>query len=357
MTPQVAIVVSGFPRQSETFAINELTALADRGMLAGIYATKAGDGRTIQPDSARLLPLVERLPGSDEERQGAALAARLASRHVTGIHAYFAHMPAAVAEHAAARLGVPFGFSTHAKDARKVNRQALAERARRAACVVACNHDVAHELCDAGAPVYLVPHGVSLTRFAASPPVPGHGFRLLAVGRLVEKKGFDVLLDAVAVMDPHVTLRIVGEGPERERLMAKIAALELSSRVTLTGEKTHAQLPDEYAAADVVVVPSVVDASGDRDGLPNVVLEAMACGRPVIASRVGAIDAAVHDGQTGVLVPPRCPAAIADAVRALSLDRDHRLALGYLARREAERQYDLNRCADRFVQVLEAVYA
>ena len=76
-----------------------------------------------------------------------------------------------------------------------------------------------------------------------------------------------------------------------------------------------------------------------------------------MASRVGAIDAAVHDGQTGVLVPPRCPAAIADAVRALSADRDYRLALGYLARREAERQYDLNRCADRFVQVLEAVYA
>ena len=166
-----------------------------------------------------------------------------------------------------------------------------------------------------------------------------------------------MLVDAVAVMDPHVTLRIVGEGPEREHLMAKIAALELSSRVTLTGEKTHAQLPDEYAAADVVVVPSVVDATGDRDGLPNVVLEAMACGRPVVASRVGAIDAAVHDGETGVLVPPRCPAAIADAVRALSRIATIGSRLGYLARREAERHYDLNRCADRFVQVLEAVYA
>ena len=356
MTPQVAVVVSGFPRRSETFAVNELLGLADRGMLAGIFATKQGDDGEQQPGCERLAPLLDVLPGAGATEQGAALASRLGRRHISGIHAYFAHTPATVAEEAAARLAVRFGFSVHAKDARKVETSTLADRANRAACVVACNHDVARDLHDAGARVHLVPHGVDLDRFNAGPPPARTGLRLLAVGRLVAKKGFDVLIDALSQTEPTSTLRIIGDGPERGRLMTRIAALDLGGRVDLVGARTHATLPAEYAAADVVVVPSVVDASGDRDGLPNVVLEAMASGRPVVGTRVGAIEAAVKHGVTGLLIAPRSPGAIAAAVHLLADDVHLRMALGRRARAEATHHYDLARCVDRFARLIEAAY-
>ena len=355
--PRVAVIMSGFPRRSETFALHELTALAERGFLAGIFATKRGDDGELQPGCRRLLPMVEVLSPGTTGVQGDGLAARLAERDVTGLHAYFAHVPAEVAQHAARRLGVPFGFSVHARDARKVAPTALLARAARAACVIACNHDVADDLRSAGAPAHLVPHGVDLGRFRPSPPKGDRTLRLLAVGRLVEKKGFDVLVDALAALDQTSTLRIIGDGPERDRLVARVEAAGLTARVTFVGPRTHVELPVEYAGADVVVVPSVVDASGDRDGLPNVVLEAMACGRPVVGTRVGAIATALKDGDTGLLVAPRSVPALADAVRRLAAEPEHRRTMGDRARRAVEIHYDLARCTDRFSRLVEAAYA
>lgn len=354
---QIAVVVSGFPRRSETFALNELGALADRGMLAGIYATKPGDGAQVQPGCGRLLPFVEILPGKNDDEQGAALARRLAARNVDAIHAYFAHAPAAVAESASARLSLRFGFSVHARDARKVDQSTLAARARRASCVVACNRDVAKDLHDSGACAHLVPHGVDLERFSPTPASTSHRLRVLAVGRLVPKKGFDVLIDAVALTGGDITLRIVGDGPQRDALLARIIAHGLTGRVTLVRSCTHTALPAEYSAADVVVVPSVIDGSGDRDGLPNVVLEAMASGRPVIGTDVGAIGAAVTNGVTGMLIPSESPTAIARSLEVLAANVHLRMELGCLARAEAVRRYDLASCVDRFARLLEAAYA
>src|SRR5262245_28075275 len=140
VTPaRLALVVSGFPRRSETFALNELAELDRRRMLAGIFATKPGEPGPHQPVAARLLPRLELLPPGDAVEQGLALARRLEGAGVDAVHAYFAHTPAEVAERAAGWLSIPFGFSVHARDARKVERQALVARAIRATCVVACN--------------------------------------------------------------------------------------------------------------------------------------------------------------------------------------------------------------------------
>lgn len=355
--PRVAVVMSGFPRRSETFAVNELRALADRGLLAGIFATKPGDEGAVQPDCLPLLKFVDVLPGGTAEGQGDALATRLARRGVTGLHAYFAHAPAEVAEHAARRLAVPFGFSVHARDARKVSRAALAARAARAACVIACNDDVAGDLRAAGAASRLVPHGVDLTRFRPTMRIGDGVFQLLAVGRLVEKKGFDVLIDAVTVLDLPWRLRIVGDGPEQGRLEQHVEAAGLRSRVTFVGACTHRELPREYASADAVVVPSVVDATGDRDGLPNVVLEAMASGRPVVGTRVGAIAAVLKDGETGLLIDPGCATALSAALRRLAADPAIRHAMGERASAAVTRDYDLTRCGDEFARAIEAAYA
>ena len=166
-----------------------------------------------------------------------------------------------------------------------------------------------------------------------------------------------MLLDALAMLPARDRLRIVGEGPERERLAARIAALGLADRATLCGARAHHQLPLEYASAQVVVVPSVTDATGDRDGLPNVVLEAMASGRPVVASDAGAIASAVHHGRTGLLVPPRHPLALAASLRTLAAKPQLRHRLGDAAREFVEERYDLPACAERFCRALEVAYA
>jgi len=353
---RIAVVVSGFPRRSYTFATNELLALLDHGMLAGIFATKPGDGCDAQPGNEKLQQFVHLLPNGSESQQAEFLASSLHNREVTALHGYFAHAPARVAQLAAERLRIPFGFSVHARDVRKVLPTELSKRAHRAACVVACNHDAAATLQRTGARVSLLPHGVDLSRFIVTPTPVTPRFRILAVGRLVEKKGFRFLIEAVARLKFPFELRIVGEGSERPDLAQLIVSKRLQDRVVLVGPLNHDELPQELSRAHVVAVPSVVDATGDRDGLPNVVLEAMASERPVIASDVGAISTAVRSGDTGLLVPMRESAHLAVALTELASQPEVRQRLGQNARYLMEREFDLRSCTDRFCRVLQDAY-
>lgn len=366
-TTRVLAVVSGWPRLSETFAANELAALHRAGMLAGIAATKAGDAALVQPGLAELEPLVTHLPDGDAAAQAEALAA-LAHRidagvgaGVDAVHGYFAHRPAEVAMLAAELLGVPFGFSVHALDLRKVEPAELRRRAAAAAVVVTCNTDAFAALGAEGVNAHLVPHGVDLRRFTpatVATVAPATAVRLLAVGRLVEKKGFPTLLDAMGLLaDLDLTLTIVGDGPDRRGLESQIERLGLADRVTMRGRTTHAELPGLYRDADVVVVPSVVDSRGDRDGLPNVVLEAMACGRPIVASDVAAIASAVTPDVDGVLVAPADADALAGAIRYVTADPLRRAALGAAARTTAEQRFELDRCSSRFCELLTDAFA
>ncbi len=354
--PRIAVVVSGWPRVSETFAANELLALQHAGMLAGAFATKSGDASMRQPqcDAIGAVPV---LPPGDTQAQGTALAEQLSPLRPTAVHGYFAHQPAAVAQVAAKILGVPFGFSVHALDVRKVEPSILRERALAAACVIACNRDVADVLRSVGAEPTLTPHGVDLTRFHRRPSTDVAAPELLAVGRLVEKKGFSVLIEAFAQMRIPCRLRIVGDGPLRGDLEAQIDRLGLGDRVDLFGRVTHDELPDLIAASKVVVVPSVVDSAGDRDGLPNVVLEAMASGRPIVGSDVAAISTAVEHQQTGLLVPSSDPEALARALDVLASDPNSRETFGVAGRRRAEEMFDLQKCSQHFCSLLERAYA
>lgn len=353
----LAVVTSGFPRRSETFLLNELLALDSAGALGAVFATAPGDRTAPQPGAERLARLVEVLPPGTPSEQAAVAARRLQGRSIAAVHGYFAHAPAAVAAAVGGLLEIPHGFSVHARDARKISPEQIGSRARASACVIACNADVAGEVRQAGAAPTLVPHGVDLRRFGAG-AAPSRGpLRVLAVGRLVEKKGFDVLIEAVRGLDVAVRLRIVGDGPERSRLARAVAAARLEHVVELAGALSHAELPAEYAACDVVVAPSRADSSGDRDGLPNVVLEAMASGRPVVGGDVGALSSGVMEGVTGMLVTPGQAAPLRAALRVLAADPQMRARLGVAARARAERHFDLRRCCARLHAVLEAAYA
>src|SRR5438067_10816177 len=148
---KLVVIASGFPRGSETFALNELLALEARGLLAAIFATKPGDGTAPQPGAEQLLGRVQILPGGSPAEQAAMVAGCLDRRAVSGVHGYFAHVPTRVAARAARRFGVPYGFSVHARDARKVPPSELAARSLAAACVVACNSEVAADVRQSGA--------------------------------------------------------------------------------------------------------------------------------------------------------------------------------------------------------------
>lgn len=364
---RVIAVVSGWPRLSETFAQHELAALHRAGMLAGIVATKPGDPALVQPGLDELAPFVTHLPEGDAGAQTDALVAHLrtVAGGVDAIHGYFAHRPAEIAAAAADRLGLPFGFSVHALDLRKVEPDELRRRAAASAVVVTCNTDAYASLDAEGVNAHLVPHGVDLDRFVPGPAVHDSTSRvttrLLAVGRLVEKKGFATLIDAMAELATGTAapfdLTIVGEGPDRVALEDRVAARGLTGVVHLPGRTTHAELPALYRSADIVVAPSVVDGKGDRDGLPNVVLESMACGRPLVASDVAAIASAVEHGRNGVLVPPADAAALAGAIRDLAADPARRVRIGAAARATAEERFELHHCGARFCELLEAAFA
>ena len=357
MTTRLAVVTSGFPRTSETFAIGELRALARAGMLTRLYATKPGDGASPQPGADELLPLLRLLPEGDAADQAAALAADLGGTTVTGLHGYFAHQPAEVAQRVSAATGLPFSFSVHALDARKVPAGELADRARAAATVIACNADVTQHVVVPGARVRMLPHGVDLRMFRPLPqPADGGRLRVVAVGRLVEKKGLSTLVEAVAHLGVQVQVRIIGTGPEHATLEAAVGRAGVAGSVELVGRRSHADLPADYAWADVVAVPSVVDGNEDRDGLHNLALEAMACGRPLVVSDVSALGVTVRDAGSGLVVPPGDAAALAAALLDLT-SPERRRGLASAGRGYVERHFDLDTCTRRFVEHLAGVHA
>lgn len=260
----------------------------------------------------------------------AAAARRLGIRH---IHAHFANTPCEVAAMMSLMTGLPFSFTTHAKDLYLTAPARIAERAAAARFVVTCTgHNVAYLraiLPPASADkVSLVYHGVDFERFRFRLPPDRHARGgqppvILSVGRLVPKKGFDDLLAACAMLrDRGVAFRcrIVGAGPLHDTLRAEIAARGLGDAVELMGAMTHARLIELFDAADVFALASRVTDDGDRDGIPNVVAEAMAIGVPVIASAVSGIPEVVIDEETGLLAPPREPARLADQIERVLAD-------------------------------------
>jgi colanic acid/amylovoran biosynthesis glycosyltransferase len=286
---------------------------------------------------------------------GLALAARVRRRAVTHLHAHMAHAPASVAMYAARALGVPFSFTGHAADLFR-DRALLAEKLRRAAfvaCISLWHRRWYQEQCPRPDTDYpLVRCGVDPTAYTpASPQPPGTPLRLIAIGRLVPKKGFDILLRALpALADLNLHLRLVGEGPEAARLAALVRELALESRVHLAGRANPGDVPALLQQADLFVLPCRTDAGGDRDGIPVVLMEAMAARVGVISGDLPTLRELVEHDVTGLLVPPDDPDALAAAIRRLAGDPAlrHRLQLAAHTRIEKEFSLRANAASIRF---------
>ena len=272
------------------------------------------------------------------------LSDRLAtSADVRHLHAHFAHGTTTVTWLASTITGLPFSFTGHAKDiyTEDLNPAGLLRRKMDAASfVVTCTEANRTHLESYGSatPVHVVYHGLNAD-FEALAAAGAHRrepaqIRLLAVGRLVRKKGLDTFVDACAVLrDRGVDFDavIAGEsGDHEQQVRGRIVATGLVDRVTLLGPLTQAALFDEYQRASVFALPCRVLEDGDRDGIPNVLMEAMACRVPVVTTAVSGIPELVRDGENGLIVAPDEATELADAVHRLIKDPD-------LARQLAER--------------------
>lgn len=400
--PTLAIVVKGFPRLSETFIARELEALEKRGLRFSLHAlrTPGSDAKLVDnrvqakpqylPEYLRNAPLLvtraffaaRRRPGFAaawhafrEDFANEPVAARvrrfgqacvLAQQmpdSVRHIHAHFAHSPSSVARYAALIRGIGYSISAHAKDIWTAPDWDLKHKIAGATFVSVCNkagHDRLRAL-DGGAKLHLIYHGVSRGLFvdeareqtrdgmAEDDPV-----RIVTVARAVEKKGLRRLVDALAQLPADLSFKLdhYGGGELLGELKERARELKVADRVTWHGPRSHAEIIAALDQSDIFVLPAVVGNDGDRDGIPNAVLEAQARGLPVIVTRVGGLDEAVVDGETGIVIEPGEAAAIADALAALIRSPLIRAGLGRAALNDLRARSDADAGYDKIAQLL-----
>jgi glycosyltransferase involved in cell wall biosynthesis len=397
---QVCYLLKRFPRLSETFILNEVRALERLGtnlVIVSLLPREAGLAHsTVEEVRATTYYVPDRWPtllwaaiGSHMAvatkspaqyltvarralwlgiRYGhptetlknflrAGLVAETCRQHsVRHIHAHFANTPTGVAHFLSMLTGLPFSFTTHAKDLYLTPTAITRERVAAARFVVTCtkyNLEFLKRFVEQEhwRKLHLVYHGADLSAFSGllgqDPRPAGAGMGtvpiVLSVGRLVPKKGMKTLIEGCALLRDHgveFECRIVGNGPLRSDLEEQIVRLELAGTVTLMGAMTHDRLVEIYGQATVFALVPQITEEGDRDGIPNVLVEAMAAGVPVVSTSVSGIPELVEDGRTGLLVRPGDAAAAAAAVERLLRDSKLRQEIVTAARRQLKQSFE-----------------
>lgn len=391
--PVVGMVLKGYPRISETFISNEILLLEELGFRIHLFSMRkpreSFSHRSVQKIRAHvdylpetiLLHLPELLYHNfllalkrprpyaramamamrrlARSRRLATLkhllqAGLLVHKHLTksGVihfHAHFAHSPTSVALFASCLSGLPFSFTAHAKDIYTSDRRQLAEKIHLARFVVTCtdyNRKYLKGLANTGkTPIYRVYHGIDVGLFAAPPavPIPAAPFRILTVARLTEKKGIPTILKAVRQLVDRgleVCYTIIGDGDQRQPILGLIRTLGLTGVCRWLGTRPHHEVLEHYGKSDLFVLGCQVADNGDRDGIPNVLMESMAMGVPVVATNVSAISELITHGRTGLLVPPELPERLADAMQRLLMDAAMRAAIVPSARQLVHQAFD-----------------
>lgn len=377
----VLYVLKRFPRLSETFILREVLGLEATGVQVLVDALLPPEDGPTHPELAGVRAQVRYLPRHPRLRDRAVLgvhagvaarhplrwgamafrsrrdgtwrrfvqaglvAARIRSDGAGHVHAHFATAASEVATMAARLAGVTCSVTAHAKDIyHRDNAPLLARRLAGADTVVTVSsHNVEHlnGVLSVGGRTPDVRHianGVPL----GSPADPTASMTLLCVARLVPKKGIDLLLEAAALLlEGHAQLEvdIIGDGPLRDELTAQIERLGLIDRVRLLGVATSSEVSAAMATARAVVLPCRIDADGDRDGMPTVLVEALARGIPVVSTDVVGIRELVKDGETGLLVAPEDAPGLAAALDRLLVDPFLAARLGDAGRRLVGEQF------------------
>lgn len=393
---RVLYLTSLFPCWSETFIVREILALRSMGVDIRIVSLKPPSERMVQSDAQTLLDRVIYPPSGVRGMLATMLGvlrhpietARMAFGILRGLratptsmakslvvvartlamleemrrfapdhlHAHWATYPSTAALFASRLMGVPFSFTSHAHDIfledhllalklseakfgvtiSEFNRRFIAER-------------IGGEFADK---LRIVHCGISPQAFPFE-VVQGSSGRIVAVGRLDEIKGFEHLVRACALLrDEGVpfSCRIIGDGPLRPSLQQQIDAASLSEHVVLAGAMPQEAVRSELRAASMFVLPSVVTRTGDRDGIPVALMEAMALGIPVVSTQVSGIPELIQDGISGHLAPPASATELAACIRrTLALSAQDRQRQCEAARRTVEEGFDISKEAARLL--------
>ncbi len=382
--PRVGYVMKMYPRLSETFILNEILAHESAELKLDIFSLRPPIDSRFHQDLGRVAAEVtylarhsgksrefwsvlckahRELPGAGDilklgqvERaadlyQAILLANEVQERGISHLHAHFATLATTAARIAARLTGITYSFTAHAKDIyhNDIDEEDLRRKLRDAAAVVTVSaYNRAHlrdRFGDDASRVQRIYNGLDLEQFAYCPPV-GRERLILGIGRLVEKKAFADLISACAVLDGrgHEFLcEIIGDGVLREDLARKISELGVSHRIKMLGQQPRVEVRRHLSRAAMLAVPCIISPDGNRDGLPTVLLEAMAVGTPCVSTNVTGIPELVRDGETGLLAEQHDPESLADQLERLLEDERLRLRLARNARRLVEAEFDIHR--------------
>ena len=397
----VGYIVSTWPRLSATFILNEVLAVERSGVPLRIFSIKDPDGEPVHARVAQVrarvtylslrrhwksalqanLRLLCRQPGRycrallqalryrrwgvlQRFFQAGYLAHELSREPVAHLHAHFAHAPAPVAMFTHQLTGIPYTFTAHAKDIYvETPPELLRAEAQRAQAVITCTEYNRQYLSSQMGPassgkLHCIYHGLDASQFQfawprvsdAGPPV------ILSVARLVEKKGLSDLIVAAGILrrrGRRFQVEIIGNGPLRQALEAQVMQLGLSDRVKLLGVQTYDMVCLAYQRASIFALPCVVTADGDRDGIPNVLLEAMGSGIPVVSTPVSGIPELIESERDGLFVPPNSPTELADALDRLLTQPELSERLARAAKAKIEAHFSIDRSSTQLLALFQ----
>lgn len=379
--PTLGYILKGYPRISETFISNEILLLERFGFRMRLFPMRhprenfchdsVNDIRAqvdylpteLLLDFPRLLLpniflAVKRpslflkglkLAGKRFQRTGKTAtfkhlfqAGFLCHRHllkdpsITHIHGHFAHSPTSVTMFAALLSGLPFSFTAHAKDIYTSNPEQLKEKIRLAEFVATCTEynkrylEALHT--EQTTPIYCIYHGIDLQLFApttdhnhCSPP-----YKLFTVARMTEKKGLPTIYKALKLLQERgleFQHTLIGDGDDREAVTALINNLSLTANCRCLGTRTHTEVLKQFEQSDLFVLGCEIAKNGDRDGIPNVLVESLAMGVPALSTTVSAVPEILVNEQTGITVPPSNPEAMANGIEKVLTDMPLRKSL------------------------------
>lgn len=367
-TPQIAYILKGFPRISETFISNEILQLEQHGFSLRIFSMRHPRENFCHNSVKQIKAKIDYLPTElllDFPRliapniflavkqpvtysKALALAKQRFQRTrklatvkhllqggyltwhflrkdstITHLHGHFAHSPTSVTMFAAILAKKPFSFTAHAKDIYTSNRDQLAEKIEAAEFVVTCTKANANYLQsiakDCDTPIHCIYHGIDLALFnnTTQQRALQNPYRFFTVARLTAKKGLPTLYRALALLkEQKISFQhvLIGDGDDRKEILALIDDLDLTDSCTWLGTRTHDDVLSQFSQSDLFILPCEVAENGDRDGIPNVLVESLAMGVPAISTNVSAIPEIIIDGKTGRTVAPRNPHLLAEAI-------------------------------------------
>jgi len=404
---RIAIVVKGYPRLSETFIAQELLALEARGRDLEIWSLRHPTERAVHPMHKKIKARVTYLPeylyeeplrvlkgalwclgqkglgatlkafwrdlkrdftANRVRRLGQAFVmAREMPSDVKHLHVHYLHTPASVVRYAALLTGRTWTFSAHAKDIWTTPDWEKREKMQEALWGVTCTEHGAEKLQALSEPgrVALVYHGLDLSRFPSPPEKrsarngadPMDPVRIVSVGRAVAKKGYGDLIQALAALpsDLHWRFAHIGGGELLSSLKKQAQQAGISDKVIFLGLKAQPDIIALLREADLFVLPSKKAASGDRDGLPNVIMEAASQGLAIVATDFAGIPEFVRDGVEGRLVPPGDWESLSNALNLLARDPEQRAALGEAAYRRLRQDFSMEGGIDKLDERFRAL--